>query len=135
MISGRKKGKKKRKASGWGAVPLVRLWDATKINKESRPAKGEGDGGVSWRARRREMKVGTLSHSCQQFLMQTLLLIGRASQVLPPNLSSAPSLAPLPERCLVCVCYEESSIRFVISELKTENLFSQPCFLKKKLNK
>lgn len=127
MISGRKKGKKKRKAGGWGAVPLVRLWDATKINKESRPAKGEGDGGVSWRARRREMKVGTLSHSCQQFLMQTLLLIGRASQVLPPNLSSPPPP--------VCVCYEESSIRFVISELKTENLFSQPCFLKKKLNK
>lgn len=83
MIRGRKKGEKKEKRAG--AVPLVRLWDATKINKESRPAKGEGDGGVSWRARRREMKVGTLSHSCQQFLMQTLLLIGRASQVLPPK--------------------------------------------------
>lgn len=84
MISGRKK-KKEKKEKRAGAVPLVRLWDATKINKESRPAKGEGDGGVSWRARRREMKVGTLSHSCQQFLMQTLLLIGRASQVLPPK--------------------------------------------------
>lgn len=34
-----------------GAVPLVGLWDATKINKESRPAEGEGDGEVSRRAR------------------------------------------------------------------------------------
>lgn len=66
-----------------------RLWDATEINKESRSAKGEGDGEVSWRARQREMKVGTLSHSCQQFLMQTLLLIGRDDQVVPPkNFSS-----------------------------------------------
>lgn len=69
-----------------GAVPWVRLWDATKINKESRSAKGEGDGEVSWRARQREMKVGTLSHSCQQFLMQTLLVIGRANQVSPTKL-------------------------------------------------
>lgn len=34
-----------------GAVPPAGLWDATKINKESRPAKGEGDGEVSRRAR------------------------------------------------------------------------------------
>lgn len=36
-----------------GAVLWVGLWDATKINKESRSAKGEGDGEVSWRARQR----------------------------------------------------------------------------------
>lgn len=36
-----------------GAVPRVRLWDATKINKESRSAEGEGDGEVSERARQR----------------------------------------------------------------------------------
>lgn len=30
-----------------GAVPRVRLWDATKINKESSSAEGEGDGEVS----------------------------------------------------------------------------------------
>lgn len=73
------------------------------INKESRSEKGEG----SWRARHREMKVGTLSHSCQQFLMQTSRLIGRAGQVLPPNFSSFSSAGWI-------VWYEESSIRFVI---------------------
>lgn len=36
-----------------GAVLWVGLWDATKINKESRSAKGEGDGEVNWRARQR----------------------------------------------------------------------------------
>lgn len=36
-----------------GAALWVGLWDATKINKESRSAKGEGDGEVSWRARLR----------------------------------------------------------------------------------
>lgn len=92
-----------------GAVPRVRLWDATKINKESRSVEGEGDGEVSLRARQREMKVGTLSHSCQQFLMQTLLLIGRANQVVPPNFTSSLSGGWI-------VWYEESSIRF-------ENLF------------
>lgn len=71
-----------------GAVVWVGPGDATKINKESRSAEGEGDAEVSRRARRREMKVGTLSHSCQQLLMQTLLLIGSAEQVPPPNFSS-----------------------------------------------
>lgn len=36
-----------------GAVLGVELWDATKINKESRSEEGEGDGEVSWRARQR----------------------------------------------------------------------------------
>lgn len=39
---------KKRQA---GAAPPAGMWDATKINKESRPAEGEGDGEVSRRAR------------------------------------------------------------------------------------
>ena len=70
-----------------GAVPR-RLWDATRINKESRPAKGEGDGEVSCRARQHQMKVGTCSHSCQQVLMQTPLPIGRAEKARPPKLPS-----------------------------------------------
>lgn len=93
-----------------GAVPWARLWDATKINKESRPAKGEGDREVSWRARQHEMKVGTLSHSCQQFLMQTVLLIGRDEQVLPSDFSSFSSIG-------WTVWYEEARIKFIILKM------------------
>lgn len=83
------------------------------------------------------MKVGTLSHSCQQFLMQTLLLIGRAGQVLPPNFSSL--AASSFSRVGWIVWYEESSIRFVIlrmylnrnwSYISTNpNLFYQHAFI------
>lgn len=57
---GGRKGRKREREEGRereregrlaGAVPPAGLWDATKINKESRPAKGEGDGEVSRRAR------------------------------------------------------------------------------------
>lgn len=64
------------------------------------------------------MKVGTLSHSCQQFLMQTLLLIGRANQVVPPNFTSSLSGG-------WAVWYEESSIRFVILRIYLNLKWSQ----------